>query len=812
MTKRARKWTTVVAAIALGVSLAAAGAVYSIGKATVAPTSGVLSLPGLQAPLDIVRDREGVPHIFGGSLVDLYAGLGFAHAQDRLWQMELLRRAGQGRLSEIFGERTVNSDIFIRTLDFYGHAERSLAALSPEGRAALEAYTRGVNAWLQRSTRRIAPRWPPEFLLLRHRPEPWRPADSLVILKIMALNLSTNFEHEITRLSYAAHGLSPAEIDDLMPPQDARAPPLPDLRQLYPLRSITTKHTAADMTFELVTGGASNNWVVSGARTRTGSPLLANDPHLRLSAPSTWYFAHLALTQPDRPTSNIAGASLPGVPLIVLGRGDSIAWGFTNTGADVQDIFIEKINPQRPDEYLTPDGWRRFETEPMEIRVKGGPSVTIERRRTRHGPVLPASYRNIGAMLGSGHVAALQWTALDDSDTTLAAGLFDPQVRTVADYFQRMRAYVVPIQSMVVADTNGSIGMIAPGRIPVRNPANRIAGRAPVPGWDATYDWKGYLAFDELPRAENPQAGAIGTANASIVGPDYPHMITLDWDAPYRQQRLDELVIARTGHDMTSMKAAQLDVLSTAFVRLKPLMIAAARAAIGSDATMLDRMAAWDGTMRAETAEPLIFMAWVRETVRAIWSDDLGPTFGRFFAPRASALIRLLEGQASGRDWCDDLTTTPVETCGQAIARALETALADLAKRYGPGRRRWTWGAAHFADNEHRPFGTLPVLGSFFDIHVPSAGGPYTLNRGQVDFGAEQPFANRGAASCRAIYDLSDLDGSLFIHTTGQSGNPFSMFYRSFAERWSKGEYIRIPTARAEIERLAIGTWRLEGR
>lgn len=812
MTRRTRKWIAIVAAIALGLSLAAVGAVYVIGRATVAPVSGTLALPGLQAPLDIVRDREGVPHIFSSSLDDLYTGLGVAHAQDRLWQMELLRRAGQGRLSEIFGEKTLNSDIFTRTLDFSGHAERSLAALSPQAQAALDAYTRGVNAWLRRSTRRIDPRWPPEFLLLRHRPEPWRAADSLVILKMMALNLSTNFEHEITRLSYAAHGLSPAEIDDLMPATDAKAPPLPDIRQLYPLQPITTKHAAADMTYGLVTGGASNNWVVSGARTRTGLPLLANDPHLRLSAPSTWYFAHLALTQSGQPPSNIVGASLPGVPLVVLGRGNSIAWGFTNTGADVQDIFIEKINPRRPDEYLTPDGWRPFQTQSIEIGVKGGPSVTIERRRTRHGPVLPAFYRNIGALLGPGHIAALQWIALDDSDTTLAAGLFDPQVRTVADYFRHVRAYVVPIQSMVVADTSGSIGMIAPGRIPVRDPANRVAGRAPVPGWDATYDWKGYLAFDELPRVENPRAGAIGTSNASIVGPDYPHIITLDWDTPYRQQRLDELVIARTGHDMTSMKAAQLDVLSPAFVRLKPLMIAAARAAGSSDAAMLDRMAAWDGTMRAETPEPLILMAWVRETVRAIWKDDLGPTFGRFFAPRASVLIRLLEGRATGRDWCDDLNTTPVETCGQVIARALEAALADLAKRYGRDRKRWTWGAAHFADNEHRPFGTQPVLGTFFDIHVPSAGGPYTLNRGQVDFGAEHPFANRGAASCRAIYDLSDLDGSLFMHTTGQSGNPFSPFYRSFAERWSRGEYIRIPTARTEIERAAIGTWRLDAR
>jgi penicillin amidase len=801
----------VVVAALLGLPLAAAAGIYALGHATVAPLSGALPIPSLAAPVDIIRDQEGVPHILGATLEDLYTGLGMAHAQDRLWQMELMRRAAQGRLSEIFGERTINTDIFMRTLDLYGHAERALAALSNSDRAALAAYARGVNAWIERPTSLVDPKWPPEFLLLRYRPEAWRPADSLAILKIMALNLSTNMGHEITRLAFAARGFGPEEIEDLLPTQGAKAPPLPDIRTLYPLEP-PTRHAAANAGLESIGEGASNNWVVAGSRTRSGAPLLANDPHLRLAAPSTWYFAHLALTEPGRAASNVAGASLPGLPLIVLGHGDSVAWGFTNTGADVQDIFIEKLNPDRPDEYLTPDGWRRFEAETIDIRVKDAPSVTVERRRTRHGPVLPGSYRGIDAMLAPGHVAALQWTALDDDDTTIAAGLFDPRLRTVDGYMQRMQAYVVPAQNMVVADSDGNIGFIAPGRIPVRDPANLVAGRAPVPGWEAKYDWKGYIPFNELPHVVNPPAGAIGTANASIVGPDYPYMIALDWDVPYRQQRIDQLIIARSDHDMASMKAAQLDVLSLAYVRLKPLMIAAARAAPGADPAMLDRLQAWDATMRADAVEPLIFMAWLRETVRAIWQDDLGPTFGGFFAPRAYSLIRLLEGRASGRDWCDDLATTPRESCGQVIARALDRALAGLARRYGSDRKHWSWGDAHFADNEHRPFGEVPILASLFNVQVPSPGDTYTLNRGQVDFGSEPPFANRGAATCRAIYDFSDLDGSLFIHTTGQSGNPFSPFYRSLAERWSKGDYIRIPIKRPEIERLAIGTWRLKRR
>jgi penicillin amidase len=713
-------------------------------------------------------------------------------------------------LSEVFGERTVDTDIFIRTLDVYGYAERAVARLTPEQRAPLDAYARGVNAFLHRPVGLLETRLAPEFLILRHTPEPWKAADCLAVLKMMALNLSTNFEHEITRLTYAAQGLNPNEIEDLMPPQDAKAPPLPDLRQLYTLRPVPRQHAAAGgATDDLVTGGASNNWVVSGTRTKTGAPLLANDPHLRLGAPSTWYFAHLALQRENAPTLNVLGASLAGTPLIVLGRSDTLAWGFTNTGADVQDIFIERVNPDNPREYQTPDGWQPFTTDTVEIRSKNGPTRTIERRRTRHGPVLPGSYRNLGTMLGPGYAPALRWTALDDDDTTIVAGMFHPNMRTVHDYIEHMRPYVVPMQTMVVADTSGNIGMISPGRVPVRDNANTVMGRAPVPGWDATYDWKSFLKFEDLPRVENPPAGAFGSANAAIVGPDYPHLITLDWDVAYRARRVDELIVQRNGHDMQTMRDAQLDVLSPAFLQLKELMISAARATNTADGKTLDRLQAWDGMMRADAPEPLMFMAWVRETVRAVYADDLGPAFQRFFNPHAEVLIRLLGGKASGRDWCDNAATTERETCGTVISASLASALADLDKRYGSNREAWSWSKAHYAANEHRPLGTLPVIGRFFNVEVPSPGGTYTLNRGQVDFNSEPPFANRGAASCRAIYDLSNLDNSQFIHTTGQSGNPFSPLYRSFAERWSKGEYIAIASKRDDIDRAAIGTWRL---
>jgi penicillin amidase len=816
--KRILKWFGIGVAGLVALALLAAGAGYALLRNTVPAASGGLAVAGLSAPVEVVRDREGVPHIFAKTTDDLYMALGFVHAQDRLWQMELQRRTGQGRLSEIFGERTFRADVFLRTLDLYGHAERSLSALPAAASRALDAYARGVNAYLNRPLGLFEPRLPPEFLLLRHRPEPWRPADSAVIVKLMALSLSMNINQEILRLSMAAQGLTSAEIADLMPLDAADAPPrLPELAALYPVKPTAAPTHRADASGVLdgligasLGTGASNNWVVSGARTRSGKPLLANDPHLHLEAPAIWYLAHLALEREGAGTANVVGASLPGVPLIVLGRGDHLAWGFTNTGADVEDLFVEKVNPDNPHEYLTPEGWLPFSVEKMPIAVKGAGVRTVERRRTRHGPVLPGFYRNLEGLLGANHVAALRWTALSDDDTTIAAGLFDPAMTSVPDYMAHMRAFVVPMQSMVVADTAGGIGLIAPGRVPVRDPANKVAGRAPVPGWDAAYDWKGYLKFEDLPREDNPGVGAIGTANARIVDPDYPHHLTYDWEAPFRQQRIRQLVVDAGPHDRASMRAAQTDVLSLAVVKLQPLMIAAAQAGGGADPAVLDELTVWDATMRADRPEPLIFTAWLREAVQAIWRDDLGAAFGRYFDPRAEALIRLLEGRATARDWCDDRTTPEHETCGAVLAAALNRALRDLTARYGADRSKWRWGQAHPALSKHRPFGLVGLLAPFFNVEVPSGGGNYTLNRGRAEFGEEPPFTNKHAASFRAIYDLADLDRSLYIQTTGQSGNAFSPFYRSFAERWSKGEYIEIPTRREAIAKL--GTWTLTPR
>jgi penicillin amidase len=301
--------------------------------------------------------------------------------------------------------------------------------------------------------------------------------------------------------------------------------------------------------------------------------------------------------------------------------------------------------------------------------------------------------------------------------------------------------------------------------------------------------------------------GAFGTANGPFPG--YTRFLTYDWDAEFRQRRIDQLVLEKTGHTVSSMRAAQLDVVSLAARELKALMIAAARQSPEANAAVLRQLEVWDGAMSGSSSEPLLYMAWVREAVKAIWADDLGPSFGAMFAPDAKALIRVLQGRATGRDWCDDRTTPEHETCGIVLARALNAALADLERRYGRDRSTWLWGRAHKAIGEHRIFGHIPVLAWLFNVEVPSPGGTFTLNRGGVEFGSARPFANHNASTYRAIYDFADLEGSLYIQTTGQSGNPFSRYYRNFAPVWAAAGYIRIPTRPEAISADAIGTWRL---
>lgn len=758
---------------------------------------GSLALSGLKAPVEVVRDSNGVPHIYAASVEDAYFTLGFVHAQDRLWQMEMNRRIGSGRMSEALGAATLDADKFLRTLGVRRVAEATLKSLDANTLGQLDAYAAGVNAYLAQRSGPL----PPEFLLTGIKPEPWQSADSVAWIKMMAWDLGANWRTELLRLGLAKK-LSTAQIGEFLPPYPGDAPlAVADYAALY--RQLDASKLAALALPGLAEGGASNNWVVAGSRSASGKPLLANDPHLGLAAPAVWYFAHLSA-----PGFEVMGATLPGVPGVVLGRNRHIAWGFTNTGPDVQDLYVERLDGSG--QALAPQGWQKLDVRTEVIKVKGQPDVTLSVRTSRHGPLISDVFKPAAQALPQNYALAFAWTALREDDLSMqAAGKF-AAAKSWSDFLAAAREFHSPQQNMVYADAEGNIGYIAPGRVPLRKPENDLKGLAPAPGWEAKYDWDGFIAFENLPQSYNPASGVIATANEKIVSKDYPHYLTSEWVLPYRALRIRQLLDAAPKHTPQSFARIQSDTVSLQVREILPLLLKA-RTTDAEAQQVLQQLGRWDANMAVAGAEPLIVSAWLRELGRLIYADELGDMFDGAWAHRADFMHNVLTDAGGAGHWCDDVNTPAKETCADLLPKALNLALADLTRRYGDDRAKWRWGDAHFALSEHRPFGRQPQLAKLFDIDVPSPGDTYTVDVGRNTLANEAaPFASRHAASLRAIYDLADLDKSVYIHSTGQSGNLLSPLYRNFSERWARVEYIPMSMKRGDALAGSLGTLKLQ--
>jgi penicillin amidase len=733
-----------------------------------------------------VRDAEGVPHIFAKSAHDGWFAMGYVHAQDRLWQMEFQRRVGQGRLAEFLGERAYETDRLFRTLGVARMAARIVARMDADTRANLEAYAAGVNAFMAAD-----PVLPIEFHAFRLGFPAWKPEDSVGWLLVMAWDLSTNWRTELGRLRYDAK-LGAQRAAELLPdyPGDT-VPPLPDFRALY--AAIEPQANALLARYPVEEGAVgSNSWVVSGARTESGKPLLANDPHLGLQAPSLWYLAHVS-----RPEGNVVGATLPGVPFVTLGRNDDVAWTLTASNADTQDLFVERIVAGDADSYVTPQGSAKFDTRDEVIRV-GAEERRIRVRATRHGPVISEAVRSAGTAAPEGHVLALAWAALREDNGTARAGFAMNRARNRDEFVSALRDLTSPAVSLVFADRAGRVGFVLPGAIPVRRADNAAMGRVPVPGWDARYDWQGLLPFEALPNVEDPASGRIVTANQKITPPGYEPFISVDWFPPYRADRIEELLAQTPTHSIASFARMQADDVSRLARELLPIALAAqpARPA-GQRAQALLR--GWKANMAADSAAPLVFAAWYRELTRLVYADEMGELFKDSWDLRAQFMIAVMKGEGGRERWCDDVRTPVKETCATQAARAFDLAADDLEARYGAAGG-WRWGMAHPAASDHRPFGLVPYIARLFNVAPPTAGDSYSVNVGHFFIRDEaRPFANRHAASLRAIYDLADLDRSVYMQSTGQSGNVLSPWYASFAQRWAKVEYITIPAKRETI-------------
>ena len=839
------------ALLALGAAGAAGGYLWLRGS--LPEIDGERAVSGLTAPVEVVRDRHGVPHVLARSEEDALFALAYVHAQDRLWQMEMNRRIGAGRLAEVLGAPALATDRLLRVLGLHRRAKAALAHLSPGARGRIDAYVAGVNAWMEARTGPL----PPEFLILGFEPEPWTAADTVVWARVMALDLGREWTRDLMRLRMSGF-LAPERILDFYTPYhedqprgvqlpapasaapssavpgaagraapETRSEPPPGAARAAP-SSGSAAFTLAPTDFLLRPASGhpgSNSWAVSGARSATGKPLLANDPHLGLTAPSVWYFAHLSW-----PGRDLVGATFPGMPVVVLGHNGRAAWGFTNTGADTQDLFLEKLDPEDPVRYLTPDGYRRFDVRREVIRVKDGEDVVVRVRESRYGPVLDDGSASAARASPPGHVLALRWTALREDDRTLEAGLGLPEARDWASFVENLRDFHSPPQNVSYADVDGNIGFLVPGRIPIR-PARpgpetgtgpgkgpdlgrmdrERPGTVPRPGWTGDHDWLGFAPYEALPRVHNPPGGAVVTANHPVTAGDPPHPLTFEWAAGFRAERIMERLAARPRHDAESFRSLQQDRASPFARALLPRL---RRVPLGEEAGPLARRArglleTWDGDMDPDRPEPLVFQAWIWTFGRLVTADELGAVQREAWGRKGAFLRRILETREV---WCDDVGTAPVETCDEMLARALGQAVRRIAERQGDDPADWRWGRAHVALGEHRPLGISP-LARLFNLRGPAPGGIYTVNAFEFSpLDDEEPFVARNGPSLRAIYDLADLDRSLFMHSTGQSGNVLSPLYDNFEEGWRKGEYVTIPTRREAFERGALGRLRLVPR
>jgi penicillin amidase len=766
------KWFRRILAMLLVLVVAIIGGALLVARSSIQELDGTITVRDSSGEIEILRDSNGIPHIFAGDESGAYFGLGFVHAQDRLWQMELARRAGAGRLSEVFGERALRHDRYFRTLGFTNVARKNLAHLEADNLSLTEAYAAGVNQAM--ATWDGA--WPIEMKLFGVVPEPWQPTDSILAGKMMAVQLAWNAREEALRWKLRAT-LTEQQIDTLFPinPGDG---PRPDQRAALDPGLADLALAVLPKTPPAHVG--SNNWVVAGAHSASGLPLLANDPHLGLSAPAPWYLAHLSA-----PGFDVAGATIPGIPAVIIGRNQATAWGVTNTGPDVQDLFI-----------VTADDV--IENRLEVIRVKDGDTVEQVVRTTGHGPIVTDAGLPMSDMpVPDGKALALAWTALADDDVTIEAGFALAKATNAADVIDGLRSFHGPQMNFIVGDTEDSIAFVAAGRVPLRRDHD---GWVPSDSATGKGDWIGHIPFDDLPTIRDPTSGQLFTANNRVTPDGYPYMIARSWPISYRARRIATMLAARDKHGIADFQAMQTDILSLMAVEFLPRLLAVAPP---DDKTKLlhDIVANWDGTMATDQAAPLIFQAWYRALARRVFEDELGESFNEYFGRRPAAMRQIL---STDTVWCDDTRTDERETCEDLIASALADADTWLSERHGDDPATWRWGDAHHAVSRNPVLSSLPVIGPWFTIEREHGGGPYSVMQGNTRIGnTAAPFSETHGASLRTIFDLSNPDATIAIVHTGQSGHPLSPHYDDLATPWAAGDYIALPMSRDAVEAIA---------
>jgi penicillin amidase len=813
------RWLVRLASALILFGVAVFALAYYFASRSLPEYEGTLQVAGISAPVEIVRDNANVPHIFGETDEDVFFALGMAHAQDRLWQMTMLRRTAQGRLSELFGARTLPIDSLIRRLDLYPLSRTSVQALDGQTQAALEAYSDGVNAWIGQVNAGARGRGAPEMWLFNHAIAPWQPADSVSIIKLMALQLSNHLETEVLRARTSLVLGNDERLNDILPEAPgAGLAALPNYAALFPdVPAFTPNNRMAFDPLSPVVprdlAGASNAWAAGITRSATGSTLLANDPHLGLTAPSIWYLARLELE-----SGGVIGGTIPGVPVIMVGRSADLGWGITSSNLDDQDVYIEEVNPSNANQYRVPNGWANFESRESIVRIKDEPSITLQLQWTVNGPVLPPDQFDLGTIRPPGHVTVLAWTALSGQDTTMQAAMNLMRARSVEAGIAAAENYVAPSQMLTLADRN-SVGLKLIGHVPNRRADNVTQGRMPHYGYLPQNRWDGHRPFDTNPGWIDPVGGIVGNTNNKITNAPFPAHVSFSWSDSQRVNRWRLLMQAREVHTRDSFIEAQSDTVSYTARSILPLIGAdlwfTGEAAPGGTPEKLRQdalalLAEWNGEMNEHLPEPLIYAAWMRALQDRLMRDELGPLAREYTHVEPLFIERVYRNTDGAAAWCDVLQSAPRETCSDIARLALDDALVWISQNYGTNLQTLRWGDAHEATHDHPVLGTAPVLRWFVNIRQSTSGGDNTLMRGRTSGIGDDPFMNVHAATYRGVYDFADPDSSVFITSTGQSGHFLSRYYDDLGELWRRGEYIPMSLDPALARGGAVGVTILE--
>ncbi len=790
-------------------ALALVAGTFFVGRLREGPglTSGTLAMEGLEAPVEIIYDSMGVPHIFASSMGDLFQAQGYVHARDRLWQMEMFRRVIQGRLSEIFGARTVETDRFLRTIGMEAAARKGLPSADTPFFTLMERYSQGANGAME-GWRGLLP---PEFVLLRVRPEPWTPLLIQGIEKIMAWDLadySTGLNLAAARATLGDSALAP-----LMPrypewgvtivegwaeeapaasaagtPATSSAVGLPgrgDLPPAVPADLLASAAVPQDAARVLELGSitrASNSWVVGGELSRSGKPLVANDMHLGLEAPNIWYLVGL-----HAPGYDVVGMSIPGAPGVVVGHSGAVGWGYTNASLDDSDFFLERVHPEDPERYETPEGWAEFQLREEIVRVRGSDPVPFTVRSTRHGPVINRVEGRAGEEL-----LAFRWVGHEPSGT-FPALMEMGRARTAEEFLEALEGFDNPHQNVVFADTAGAWGYWMGGRVPLR--ASGLPPHLPVPGWTGEHDWTGWLPFQEKPHTMAPERGYVATANNAQGHRPQDRLVSDgSWAMPYRAQRISQLIEDRELHDAASLLAIQMDVGSAFARRNVPHAVRAFREAGLEE--MAVRLEEWDQAAELESTEATLFHSWWQ----ALWSRYREHYYdgGRGYFPNR-VLDEALNGELALSAEMEERLSLPPELPQEAARAAAE--YADLP-----------WGQAHRLTLDH-PLSGVPVAGGLLGFGrsgIPRAGGRYSVNVASFG-GLTPPFRVSHGPSQRHVVDMADVDGSGgFILPGGQSGYPAGDHSFDQLPLWREGRLWLLPLARDRVEEGAVARLRLE--